>query len=67
MIDLARTLWKLTGQKRPFEVKYVTGFKFDIKKRIPDTSKIENLLSWKTKVEFEKGLTEVVEWLKNKI
>lgn len=67
MIDLARLLWKITGQKKPFKVKYVSGFQFDIKKRIPDTTKIEKILDWKTQVKFEEGLMEVVEWLKNKI
>ncbi|MDO8657987.1 MAG: NAD-dependent epimerase/dehydratase family protein [Candidatus Levybacteria bacterium] len=67
MIDLARLLWKITGQEKPFKVKYVSGFQFDIKKRIPDTAKIEKVLNWKTKVKFEEGLKEVVGWLKNTI
>lgn len=65
MIDLAKVLWKVTGQEKEFKAKFVPGFEFDIKKRIPDTSKIENTLNWKTKVPFEKGLLEVVDWLKN--
>lgn len=67
MIDLAKLLWKITREKKAFKVKYVSGFKFDIKKRIPDTTKIESLLGWKAKVPFEKGLLEVVGWLKLKI
>ena len=67
MIDLAKLLWKLTKQKKPFKVKYISGFKFDIKKRIPDTTRIENLLGWKAKVPFERGLLEVVGWLQSKI
>lgn len=63
MLDLAKLLWKVTGQKKPFKVKFVKGFEFDIKRRIPDTSKIEKTLGWKTKVHFETGLSEVVEWL----
>lgn len=66
MIDLAKLLWKLTGEKKPFKIKYVTGFEFDIQKRIPDTSKIEKILNWKAKVPFEKGLAEVVRWLRKK-
>jgi len=64
MFELAQKIWKLTGQKKEFQVKYVQGFTFDIKKRIPDTGKIERLLGWKTKVSFDQGLTEVIGWLK---
>lgn len=67
MMDLAKILWKITNQKKPFKIKYISGFKFDIKKRIPDTAKIERILNWKAKVKFEEGLIEAVEWLKNKI
>lgn len=63
MIELARKLWKIAGGKRPFKVKYIQGFKFDIKKRIPDTTKIESLLGWKSQVDFDKGLSEVIEWI----
>lgn len=65
MLELAKLLWKVTEQKKEFKAKFVPGFKFDIKKRIPDTTKIEKTLGWKTKVPFEKGLLEVVEWLKS--
>lgn len=64
VIELARLLWKITDQKKEFKVKSVPGFEFDIKKRIPDTSKIENVLGWNSKVPFSKGLQEVVEWLR---
>jgi len=65
--DLAKILWEIIGVKEPFEVKNVSGFKFDIKKRIPDTTKIEKMLKWKTKVDFKEGLREVVEWIRKAI
>jgi len=67
MIDLARVLWGIAGVKKPFEAKNLPGFKFDIKKRIPDTTKIEKMLKWKTKVHFKDGLREVMEWIKKTI
>jgi len=63
MLDLAKKIMKLTKQKKEFSVKYVKGFKFDIKRRIPDTTKIETLVGWKTQVPFEKGILQVVDWL----
>lgn len=67
MFELAKILWKISGQKKPFKVKYVSGFKYDIKKRIPNTKKIEINLKWKAKVPLEGGLVEVVDWLKREL
>ena len=66
MLDLAKKIWKLMKIKKPFEVKYVKGFKFDIKRRVPDVVKTKKMLNWEPKVNFEKGLLEVIEWLKKK-
>lgn len=65
MIDLAKEIWQLIGEEKPFKVKYVEGFKFDIKRRVPNTSKVQKLIGWKPKVKLEAGLLEVINWLKN--
>lgn len=67
MIKLAELLWDLTGQTKPFKVSFVKGFMHDIKKRIPDTSKIKNILNWGPQIKFEDGLKEVIEWQKKRI
>ena len=51
--------------KKPFRVKYVKGFEFDIKRRVPNITKVNRLIGWQPKVKFEDGLAEVVSWLKN--
>jgi len=66
MLDLAKKIWKLMKVKKPFKVKFVRGFKFDIKRRVPDVVKTKKMLNWEPKVNFEKGLLEVIEWLKKK-
>lgn len=66
MLNLAQLLWKKTDQNKPFKVKLAPGFKYDIKKRIPDVSKIEKILGWKTSITLSEGLEEVIEWLKKK-
>jgi len=67
MIDLAKMLWRLTGQKKSFKASFIEGFTYDIKKRIPDTEKMKNLLGWKPRVNFEDGLKEVIAWLKKEL
>ena len=64
MVSLAKKIWQLMSPKKPFKVKLVTGFKFDIKRRVPDVSKTKKMLNWKPKVKFNEGLLEVIEWLK---
>ena len=64
MLDLAKKIWKLMKVKKTFSVKFVRGFKFDIKRRVPDVAKTKKMLSWEPKVNFEKGLLEVIEWLR---
>lgn len=67
MIDLARMVWQLSGQKKKFEVKFVPGFKYDIKRRVPDVSKMKELLDWKAKISLEEGLPEVIDWLRGEL
>jgi len=64
MIDLARMLWKFCGKKEKFKVKFVPSFKYDIIKRVPDISKIKRLIGWEAKISLEKGLPELINWLK---
>lgn len=63
MYNLAKLIWKLSGQKKKFKIKLVKSFKYDIQKRIPDVSKAEKYLGWKTKIPFEDGLRETIQWL----
>jgi len=65
MIDLAKKIWDLMKIKKPFKVKFVSGFQYDIRKRIPNTQKAKKMINWEPKVDFEKGLKEVITWLKD--
>jgi len=65
MIDLAKRIWLLIEKDKPFKVKYIKGFKFDIKRRVPNVSKVKRQINWQPEVKFEKGLMEVILWLKN--
>lgn len=64
MLNLAKLLWKLTGQKKPFKWKSMPGFTYDIKKRIPDTSKMKKDIQWKPQIKLEDGLVDVITWIK---
>lgn len=65
MIDLAKLLWKQCRIDKAFKVKYVTGFKYDIKRRVPSSKKASRILGWKPKKRFEKELPVIIEWVRN--
>lgn len=64
IIDLAKLLWKECNSKRPFKVKYVKGFKYDIKRRVPSAQKARKVLGWKESKKLEKELAEIIGWIK---
>lgn len=67
MLELARLLWKKCQVKKPFKVKFVPGFKYDIKKRVPSSKKARKILGWKQDKKLEKELPKVIEWVRARI
>lgn len=63
--DLASKIWKLMDIRKPLKIKFVPGFKFDIKRRVPDVQKIKKMINWEPNVNFDQGLLEVITWLKD--
>ncbi|MBI3103888.1 NAD-dependent epimerase/dehydratase family protein [Candidatus Daviesbacteria bacterium] len=64
MIDLAKLLWKLCRMDKPFKVKFVPGFKYDIRKRVPSSKKAKKILGWKEYKKLSGELPKVIEWIK---
>lgn len=64
MIDLATLLWKKCNISKPLKVKYVSGFKFDIKRRVPSSKKAKTILRWKPEKRLEEELPAIVKWIK---
>lgn len=64
ILELAKKLWRLCERKETFKVKFVSSFKYDIKKRIPSVTKAQNLVNWRAKIDLDRGLADVVNWLK---
>lgn len=64
MIDLAKLLWRVCNMKKPFKVKYIPGFQYDIKRRVPFSKKASMLLGWKIQKRLEDELPEIIAWIK---
>ena len=67
IIDLAEKIWKICNRKEQFMVTFARGFTYDIKRRVPDTIKIQTMIDWKPKIKFEDGLPEVITWLQKEL
>ncbi len=64
MINLAKIIFKLCKVKKPFKLKFMAGFKYDIKRRVPSSKKIREILGWKEEKKLEKELPKIIEWVK---
>lgn len=63
--ELAEKLWELCKRKEPLRFKHIPSLKYDVQRRIPDTSKITRL-GWKPKISLDYGLAKTIEWMRAK-
>jgi UDP-glucose 4-epimerase len=63
VIELAERIWKLCKRKEPLKVKHMPSFKYDVQRRIPDSSKIKRL-GWTSKTSLDEGLKKTIEWIR---
>ena len=65
MIDLAVAVWNLCGNDiKDFEPLYLPSMKWDVQKRIPDTTKAKQVLGFTPQYSLKDSLIEVIQWMK---
>ena len=68
VLELAEMVWnEIHKGSLKFNYETEAGFEYDVQKRIPDTSKAEKILNFKTQITIEESITEVTDWIKNEI
>lgn len=67
MIDLAKTLFKFCNIQKPFKIKFIPGFRYDIKKRIPSSKKARKILGWEPEKKLGEELPVIIEWIRNQL
>lgn len=65
IIDLAKILWKYSGNKKPFKIKHLKTFGIDTRIRVPSTTKAKKMLQWSSKITIKDGLKKYVSWVLN--
>ena len=64
MLDLAREIFSRCVPNKEFKVKYVPGFKYDIRRRVPSNKKAWKLLGWRQEVSLKSELPKIIKWVK---
>ena len=64
VLDLAKLVWNKLNPNQEF--KYVSDkpFKYDVQKRIPDTTKAKTLLNFEAQISIDESIDEVINYMK---
>lgn len=65
ILNLARIIWKECKITKPFRVKFIEGYKYDIRRRVPSVRKTKKILNWKPEKKLEQELPVIIDWMKN--
>jgi len=66
VLELAQKIWRLCGRREPFKTRSIPSYSHDVKKRVPDISKLK-ALGWRPSVALDEGLMKTIDWLKSRI
>jgi nucleoside-diphosphate-sugar epimerase len=66
VIELAKSVWNILNPDLEFSFVSDEAYIYDVQKRIPDTSKAQELLGFKSEITIEQSILEVVEYMRGK-
>ena len=68
VLDLLELIWtKIHGDTATLEILQSDGFEFDVKRRIPDTTKAKSVLDFSADTNLSDMLDEVIPWIRSAI
>lgn len=67
VLDLAELTWRKINGERKFQYVSDPPFQYDVRKRIPDTSKAKEVLGFEATTTLEDALDEVIPWIRKEI
>lgn len=67
VLELAQAIWEYLKPGEPFRYVSDTPFKYDVQKRVPDTSKAKKMLDFDAKTCLRETLDEVIPWIEKQI
>lgn len=63
--ELLRMLWRLTRGEDELKIVTTEPLAVDVRRRIPDVTKIRTQLEWKAKIPLEDGLERTIDWYRS--
>jgi len=67
IVELAEQIFTICAPGETFQWRSAPAFTYDIRRRIPDTTKARDLLGFESEVSLSEGLREVVDWLRSSL
>lgn len=67
VLELARMIWTKVNPNKEFQYVSDEPFKYDVQRRVPDTSKAERVLGYKADTDLSAILDEVIPWVEKQI
>ena len=66
VLELAKSVWDILNPELEFAYVSDKAYTYDVQKRVPNTTKAEKLLGFKSKISLEHSIQEVVEYMRRK-
>jgi nucleoside-diphosphate-sugar epimerase len=68
VLELSELVWKkIHGDKKPFRYVSDKPYPYDVKRRVPDTSKAKRVLGYEATTSLSETLDEVIPWVREEI
>lgn len=67
ILELAQRIFTLCRPGAEFRARFLPGFAYDTRRRIPDVSKARERLSWSARVKLDEGLRLTIDWLRREL
>lgn len=64
--ELAEVVWNILNPGQPFSTVSDEAYEYDVQKRVPNTSKAQELLGFEAEVGLEESVREVIEYMRGK-
>lgn len=64
IVDLAKFIWEILGDKRPFKYKVLETKAVTSKRREMDPEKIKEIIGWEPKTDLREGIIKTAEWIR---
>jgi nucleoside-diphosphate-sugar epimerase len=66
VLQLAKVIWEIIKPNEEFKYVCDESYEYDVQKRVPDTSKAENILGFKAQISLKDSVEEVIKYMRNK-